>query len=78
MINPLELVFQFFKAVDGEIGGDDREPGAGVNLGLEEISDAATAVVVLDQNTVVEAEAAFVPMRPVTPLLTDWMTWLSD
>jgi len=27
VINPLELVFQFFKSVDGEIGGDYREAG---------------------------------------------------
>ena len=39
MLDLVEMLPQRVVGVDGEIGGDDREPRAGVNLGFEKIRD---------------------------------------
>lgn len=48
MIDFVELIFEGFVGVNREVGGNDREPRAGLQLGLEKISDVATSVVVPD------------------------------
>jgi len=48
MVNVVEVVAKRVVSVNGEIGGDHREPRARVNLGFEEIRDNTAVVVVPD------------------------------
>ena len=48
MLDLVELVLEGFVGVNCKVGGNDREPRAGLQLGLEKISNIATSVVVSD------------------------------
>ena len=48
MVDLVEVFAERVVSVDREIGGDDREPRAGVNLRLEKIRDGTAMVIVPD------------------------------
>jgi hypothetical protein len=48
MVDVLELVFEMFKCIDGEIGGNKGEMGIGKNVGLQKIADFASVPIIPD------------------------------
>jgi len=48
VLNPVEVALEGFVGVNSEVGGNNRKPRAGPQLGFEKISDVATSVVVPD------------------------------
>jgi len=46
MANAVEAVFQLVVGIDGEVGGDHRQPRTVANFSSEEIRDAAAPVIV--------------------------------
>ena len=51
MLDLIEVLLQCFVGVDREVGGDNREPRAVLNLRLQEVGDGPASVIILDAGT---------------------------